>query len=59
MTPPAQPLPCPRCAERQNSYAGNFDPEAQPFGLFRCMACGHEFTSQEYRLAESQVGDGG
>jgi hypothetical protein len=57
MTPPAQPLPCPQCGERQNSYAGDFAPDAEPFGNFRCMACGHQFTSAEYRDAEKQAGE--
>jgi tRNA(Ile2) C34 agmatinyltransferase TiaS len=57
MTTPIQPLPCPNCGERQNSYAGRFDPAAEPFGPFRCMACGHQFTSEEFRAAERAAGD--
>ena len=60
MTLGTLPVPCPECAEAQNKTPGGFTPEAEPFGPVTCMACGHEFTKDEYgaglkvRLAERE-----
>jgi hypothetical protein len=42
------PVPCPRCDEKQNTHAGDFDPDRVPFGQVLCMACGHVFKRGEY-----------
>ena len=48
MTNQTIPVPCPNCGEAQNVTPGDFDPEAEPFGLVTCMACGREFSRHEY-----------
>ena len=42
------PVPCPQCGEAQNMTPGNFNPEAEPFGPVRCMACGWDFGRDDY-----------
>lgn len=48
------PVPCPKCAERQNVSTGSFDPDAPAFAVF-CMVCGHGFTPVEYKMALAAV----
>jgi len=48
MTRTLVPVPCPRCNESQNTAPGGFDPDADPFGPVCCMACGRQFTREEF-----------
>jgi hypothetical protein len=48
------PVPCPKCAERQNVSVGGFDPDAPGFAV-SCMVCGHAFSSVEYKMALAAV----
>ncbi|MEK9673200.1 MAG: hypothetical protein VW268_11970 [Rhodospirillaceae bacterium] len=48
MTRDLYPVACPRCREAQNTTAGKFDPDAEPFGPVTCMVCGHDFTREQY-----------
>ena len=54
---PPGPLACPRCGEKQNAYGGKFDPRAEPFGPFRCMACGHILSRAEYEAARAEFAE--
>ena len=58
MTSTLGPVPCPECGERQNASPGVFDPDKEPFGPLICMACGHEFTREEYVTAAERSGHG-
>ncbi len=51
VNPHPEPLPCPVCDEKQNAFGGHFDPDEEPFGPFRCIVCGHQFSRQEYHVA--------
>ncbi|MHC8509085.1 MAG: hypothetical protein ACYYKD_06755 [Rhodospirillales bacterium] len=48
------PVPCPKCAERQNVSPGAFDPDDPSFRV-HCMACGHKFSPIEYKMGLAAV----
>ena len=49
------PVPCPVCNESQNSFAGAFDPDQDPFIQVTCMVCGHVFEKDEFLSLVEQV----
>lgn len=49
------PVSCPQCGEAQNVMPGGFDPDRVPFGPVTCMACGNNFTREDYLTGLAQA----
>tara|TARA_R110000796_G_scaffold18284_4_gene55418 strand:+ start:650 stop:865 length:216 start_codon:yes stop_codon:yes gene_type:complete len=49
------PVSCPHCGEAQNVMPGGFDPDRVPFGPVTCMACGNNFTRDDYLSGLAQA----